>query len=116
MSKLPKDGFGLRVRFIHPADDEEIWVTFVSFLVMDFTVDSREKRRDVLDEVIHNTFELRGKTAKGNGRKQDDEVALHDLFCNDAVIVVGVAHAWAAHPAKKITRAYADLFSRSVTD
>ena len=58
MDEMAEDGFGLWVGFIHPADGEQVGVMLVAFLVMDFTVDMRKERQNILDLVIDHAFEF----------------------------------------------------------
>ena len=67
-----------------------------------------------MDLVIDHALERGGISAEGDGSEINDKIALHDLFSNDAVVIVGVAHAGAAHPAEEITYTVANfLFAQN---
>ena len=67
-----------------------------------------------MDLVIDHALERGGISAKGDGSEIDNKIALYDLFGNDAVVIVGVAHARAAHPTEEIACTVADfLFAQN---
>ncbi len=109
MHKLTKDRFRLRVGLVHPPDSEDIGIVFVARLMMDLTIDGGEEGSNILDLVIDHALERGGISAKRDRREINDQIALHDLFGNDAVVIICIAHAGTAHPAEEITRTLADL-------